>query len=379
LVLVGTVLEATCFLGEIPTGIVADLRSRKVSVIIGLTLIGVGIMVLGLFPSFWPILLAQVIWGLGFTFVSGADEAWVTDEVGQGNVQPIFTRAHQWSLTLNIVGILLAGGAATLFGSLQAPIIAGGVGFLALAGVMIFAMKERKFAPTPARDRNSWGHMTEIARTGLRAARRPGVVRSFLIIGLLVGLSSEVFDRLWVDRITNDFPLPAWFGEQSLAVWFTLFALIASLIGLVASVTANRLAPAALHAEHPIRSMALLAGLQVLGVVLFALAGNVGLALAGSWLRAAATSVAGPIRRAWLNRNVASSARATTVSMMGQADALGQVTGGPALGALANAVGIPIALLVAGAVQLPTVVVYLRLRPNRGESIRGKGDEHPVS
>lgn len=367
LVLVGTVLEATCFLGEIPTGIVADLRSRKLSVIIGLALIGTGISIVGLFPSFWPILLAQIVWGLGYTFVSGSDEAWVTDEVGEENVQPVFTKAHQWSLALNIVGILLAGGVAALSGSMQAPIVAGGVGFMVLAVVMAFAMKERRFVRTPEEDRDSWGHMAEIAKTGARAARRPGVVRSFLIIGLLAGLTSEVFDRLWVDRITNDFPLPLWFGPDSVALWFTLFALISSIIGLGASLLANWLAPKAVNAEHPTRAMAVLAALQVIGVVVFALAGHVGLALAGRWLRAAATSVASPIRRAWLNRNVGSSARATTGSMMGQADALGQVAGGPALGALATAASVPIALLAASAIQAPTVALYLRLRPNKGE------------
>ncbi len=44
LVLVGTVLEATCFLFEVPTGIVADLYSRRLSIIIGFVLIGTGFL-----------------------------------------------------------------------------------------------------------------------------------------------------------------------------------------------------------------------------------------------------------------------------------------------------------------------------------------------
>ncbi|MGI8416432.1 MAG: MFS transporter [Nakamurella sp.] len=180
LVLVGTVLEAACFLGEVPTGIVSDLYSRKLSVVVGLPIIGLGIMVVGLFPSFWPILIAQVIWGLGYTFVSGSDDAWVTDEVGEDNVQPVFTRGHQWGLAMNIVGILLAGGMAYLFSNLRTPIIAGGAGFVGLAVWAVFAMREVNFAPTPSGDRDTWGQMVQIAKTGLRAARKPGVVRAFL-------------------------------------------------------------------------------------------------------------------------------------------------------------------------------------------------------
>jgi len=72
LILVGTALEISAFVFEVPTGIVADVYSRRLSIIIGYLLMGVGFLVEGFFPSFLPILLAQVIWGLGYTFTSGA-------------------------------------------------------------------------------------------------------------------------------------------------------------------------------------------------------------------------------------------------------------------------------------------------------------------
>src|SRR5262245_46697318 len=54
LVVVGTVMEATCFLAEVPTGIVADLYSRRLSVLIGAFVVGAGILVQAAFPAFWP-------------------------------------------------------------------------------------------------------------------------------------------------------------------------------------------------------------------------------------------------------------------------------------------------------------------------------------
>jgi DHA3 family tetracycline resistance protein-like MFS transporter len=75
LVLVGTLLETVCFVFEVPTGIVADLYSRKLSVIIGVLLIGLGFTLEGLIPAFWAVMLAQIVWGIGSTFVSGAREA----------------------------------------------------------------------------------------------------------------------------------------------------------------------------------------------------------------------------------------------------------------------------------------------------------------
>ena len=52
MVLVGTTLELACFLFEVPTGLVADLYSRRLSIIIGVALIGAGFLLQGLVPAF---------------------------------------------------------------------------------------------------------------------------------------------------------------------------------------------------------------------------------------------------------------------------------------------------------------------------------------
>src|SRR6476646_3055049 len=71
LVLVGTVLEGSCFLFEVPTGVVADTFSRRLSVLNGVALLGGGEILEGSIPAYWAVLLAQVIAGLGYTFLSG--------------------------------------------------------------------------------------------------------------------------------------------------------------------------------------------------------------------------------------------------------------------------------------------------------------------
>ncbi len=83
LVLLGTALELAVFVFEIPTGIVADIYSRRLSVIIGMVLVGLGFLLEGLFPIFSIVFAAQVIWGIGATFESGAIDAWISDEVGE--------------------------------------------------------------------------------------------------------------------------------------------------------------------------------------------------------------------------------------------------------------------------------------------------------
>ncbi|NTU64942.1 MAG: MFS transporter [Chloroflexi bacterium] len=126
LVLVGTTLEISAFLFEVPTGVIADVVSRRLSIIIGMFVMGLGFVIEGSFPFFAPILLAQVIWGLGYTFTSGATEAWIADEVGEERAGKAFLRASQ----IGTIGSLIGIGAGTLIGTLgvQIPIVLGGLG-----------------------------------------------------------------------------------------------------------------------------------------------------------------------------------------------------------------------------------------------------------
>ena len=82
LVLMGTAMEGAVFLFEIPTGVVADTYSRRLSLIIGYLGMGVAWMAVGVVTAPWLIIALWGVWGLMYTFTSGAEEAWIADEVG---------------------------------------------------------------------------------------------------------------------------------------------------------------------------------------------------------------------------------------------------------------------------------------------------------
>lgn len=367
MVLVGTMLELTILFFEVPTGIVADLHSRRLSAIIGFALIGVGFALEGIIATFAAAMLAQFIWGIGYTFTSGAVEAWVTDEVGDEHIHRLFTRGTQVELSASIVGVVAAGALGLI--ALRVPIIAAGVVLVALAIGLLVVMPERHFAPIPRAERDAFGHLRDQLVAGLHVARRRKVVRAFLLVSLLVGLASEVVDRLWTVRVLDDFTMPAIFAGDE-AVAFAAFALVGTTVSLLASLASSRWLPGHVPEERPAQPVVLAALTQVAAVVGLALLGNLWLVLAAVWVRGAAQAFAAPIERAWLNRNLDSSTRATVLSMNGQMNAVGQVAGGPPLGALANVVGIPVALLVSAAVQLPTVGLFARVRRLTGRPER---------
>ena len=79
-------------------------------------------------PSFTAVLLAQVIWGIGSTFTSGAAQAWITDEIGDDAVPRVFTREQQIDLFAGVAGTVAAGLLSLAF--LRLPMLVSGVGFL---------------------------------------------------------------------------------------------------------------------------------------------------------------------------------------------------------------------------------------------------------
>ena len=175
LVLVGTTVEVTILLFEVPTGIVADAYSRRLSIIIGYFIMGWAFIVEGLFPAFLPIVLAQIFWGIGYTFTSGAQQAWLSDEIGEENANRAFLHANRYDLAGALVGMLLAIPLGNI--AVNLPIVAGGVLVSATALVLALFMPEHGFTPTRPENRNTWQHMGDIFKKGLSTVRaRPALI-----------------------------------------------------------------------------------------------------------------------------------------------------------------------------------------------------------
>lgn len=371
LVLVGTTLETVIVLFEVPTGVVADLVSRRRSVLIGLALVGAGFIVEGSFPVFLAILTAQVLWGLGYTFTSGATEAWIADEVGEDHVGPVLLLGTQAGLVGTFVGIVLATALGLV--SIRLPIVLGGVGFVVLALVLLRAMPETNFRPTPKADRSTFAQMAHIFRDGLKVARSRPVVRVLLVTSLLVGLSSEAFDRLWAKHLIDSIGFPDIPGGNDLVLWFGAIALVGTIISLVATELFNRVHPESLGPGTPTRLLALLAGGRVLATLVFALAGSLPLALGMLWTRNLIGSVFQPVAQAWMNRNIEARTRATVLSFQEQIGSVGEIGGGPPLGWFGSRFGVRAAIIAGGMVFAPVVGVFLkaaRLRDHVDEERR---------
>jgi len=220
LVLVGTVLELSVFLFEIPTGVVADVYSRRLSIVIGLLLTGVGFAVEAARPDFAVILAAQVLWGIGYTFTSGATEAWIADEVGASDpdaVEQLFIRGARVRQIAALGGMALS--VALASSALTWPLLAAGGVYFALGLGFALLAPERGFRQRSREERQTWGALVRTASEGLAHVRGRPALWAILGIALFAGLSSEPLDRLWQLHLIDGVGLPA-LGRLEPVVWF---------------------------------------------------------------------------------------------------------------------------------------------------------------
>jgi DHA3 family tetracycline resistance protein-like MFS transporter len=356
LVLVGTVLELAVLTFEVPTGVLADTYSRRLSVIVGFFFIGAGFVLEGSVPVLAAVLAAQVIWGAGYTFISGALQAWIADEVGEGNLGRVYLRGEQADYLGSLVGVIASALLATV--ALRAPLLIGGLLTVALGLTLALVMPERNFHPSPREGRSSWSQLGNTARGGAQLVRARPVLLMLLAIAAFSGMSSEGFDRLWEAHFLKDLGLPT-LGGLDPVVWFGVINAGTLVLGYTAAGIMGRTMDVS-NATVVARSLFVLDALNAAGVLAFALAGNFAFALCTFWFASLVRRLGDPLYLTWLNQGLDPGVRATVISMGSQANALGQIAGGPVIGAVGTLAGIRAALALAGLILSPALALYGR-------------------
>ena len=352
LMVIGAALSLSRLVFEIPTGVVADLYSRRLSVLIGLALIGLSMLVEGMFPSFAPILLAQVIWGLGYTFTSGANEAWLSDEIGEERANRAFLTAKRYDLYGNLAGIL----AGMLLGSLTSVatlILVSGAGWILLAILLAFLMPEQGFKPVRPEERTTIQQMGDIFRKGLRTVRQRPALLAVLGVTLFFNLAFSL-ERPCTWHLVHTFDLPIPFGNNALG----FFGLL-DLGGILLSILLTRLVEKRFKVFKPRqvgRLMFAVTAVTAVAIAAFGWVPSLWMAVVLFLVIYSLGEVSDPLLMAWMNQRLDPDVRATILSMTGQAESIGQAAGGLLVGVLANLFTVPLALLAVSGLLVPALV-----------------------
>ena len=179
---------------------------------------------------------------------------------------------------------------------------------------------------------------------------------TILGIGLLYGLYSEGFDRLWTKHILDQFSLPLADQVQPV-VWLGLLRGTALLLAVGATEVVTRKVNTSKSVET-VKALNIITILLIVGLFAFALSKSLFLVAVAYILVYIARNVIGPIYIAWVNQRLDSKVRATVISMSSQADAVGQIAGGPVVGLIGSLVSVQAALLTSSVILTPMLALY---------------------
>jgi MFS family permease len=344
---------------EVPTGVVADTRGRRFSFMLGAGTLLVSTLLYLLMwqiqAPLWGWAIASILLGLGFTFFSGATEAWLVDALAAtgftGDLESIFGRALTVTGGAMLVGSV-GGGVIAQLSSLGVPYIVRA----AMLGVTLLIayrwMHDIGF--TPQRGASPTAAVRTVVRGAVDSGLRNPPVRWLMLAApFSVGVGFYAFYAFqpYLLELYGD---PNAYGIAGLGAALIAGAQIFG--GLLVS-RVRRLFSRRTHAL-------ILGG--VLNVILLAIIGLttsfvIALVLITAWCLALA--MAAPLRQAFINGLIPSGQRATVLSFDALMGSAGGVVAQPALGRAADAYGYATSYLIAAGIQafaVPFIVLSRR-------------------
>ena len=349
---------------EVPTGIVADTLGRRVSYLLSCVIIlvatvlylGLGLLEAG--PV--PFVLVSALLGFGFTFYTGAVEAWMVDAlqaVGyEGRLEPIFARYGMVFGVSMLVGTTAGGFLGQL--DLWVPYAVRAAVLVPAILIGVFWMRELGFTPRPLRLSSFGGETRRIARAGIAHGLGDRVVRFVMIASFVQGLfffyGFYSWQRYFLDLLDRDL------------IWVA--GVIAALVGLTQILGNVLVGPISRRVPDRGSVLMVVFGITTVAIIGAALSGSFWIAVPLYLLATTAFGVYMPVKQGWINSRIPSEQRATIISLDALFNDGGSTLGLLGFGYISRAVSIPFAWLLAGASQAAAIpVVAAARRVERGE------------
>ena len=362
---------------EIPTGVVADRWGRRTSFLCGtLTLAATT----GLYVLLWQLHVAFVWWaivsallGLGFTFFSGATDAWLVDALTatrfEGQLEGVFARGQVIVGATMLAGSVAGGYLAQLI-NLGAPYVARATILLLVFVVALIMMRDLGF--TPARGERPVKEMKTILNSSIEHGLKVPAVRAIMLAGMFSGgVGIYIFYAL------QPHLLNLWGNQKAYGIAGLVAALVAA-----AQIIGGLLTPWIRRTfKRRTSALLILEALAVVMLVLIGLIANFWAVVVLIMLWGLVGYAGAPIRQAYLNGMIPSQQRATILSFDSLLNSAGGIVAQPALGKSADLWGYQVSYLLAAAgsaLALPFIAVARRLNTPADRETAPPAKSRPV-
>jgi len=345
--------EATIIIFEVPTGYMADKYGRKLSTNLGFFLYAVSGFVFFRFTSFLGFVVAEIIFGIAETFISGALEALAVDSMDtvrrDQNLSKLFADRTVFKTSFLLIGMLLGGFlAGSYLSSLFIPFVC-----IALVGfVMALFLKEVKGGRSKSPQGYNPKGFRHLKEPKAQKAFRPTlkqflktqpIVMALFAVGLFANFAYEPADQYWqvlfseIKRIE-----PSYFG-------------IITAAGLILVILTAKFSEKLYN-----RLTLYLTGCFILmALSLYMTAGlTIYPAIAGIVIYFALKELVRPAISTHLNRALSSERRATNLSAYNMTCSVGEVIAGIIAGLLAARFGVKFIFYFSAAAAVSVIVVY---------------------
>jgi len=349
---------------EIPTGLIADTRGRQFSYVLGAaTLILSTLLYFVMWQVHAPLLgwaIASILLGLGFTFFSGATEAWLVDALKatgfSGHLEHVFGRAQSVGGVATLVGTV-AGGLIAQMTNLGVPYLLRAVMLGVALVVALRFMRDIGFKPD--REVRPMKAVRNVLRGSIDGGFRNPPVR-----WLMLAAPFTAGTGIYVFYASQPYLLQLYGDPHAYSV-----AGLAAAIFAGAQIIAGLLVPRLARVFH--RRTDVLIGGAILGIGLLVLLGLspgfvVALVLLAAW--SFVITITRPMRAAFLNGVIPSEQRATVLSFDSLMGSTGGVVAQPALGRVADVNGYAASYLVSAGIQVLALPFVLLARREKAAS-----------
>ncbi len=352
------VFTGSMALFEIPTGVLADTRGRRASFLLSIivvlsgTLGYVGVAALG-----WGLLgfcLMSVVLGLGYTFYSGAVEAWLVDALKatgySGQLDHIFATGSMVSGVAMLAGSIGGGLLGTL--SLSGPFLAR-AGLLALVFVIaFFTMHDLGFSPHTMEPGQLPSEMKRIARESIAYGWQRQSVRLLIIVAFVQSLFMAWGFYAWQPYFLN------LLGEDLPWVAGVIAALIA-----VATIIGNSIVEwVTRYCGKRTTLLLWAAGIQTVAIIGVGFAPSFWVAVTLYLVAMATMGVWGPVRQAYMHQVIPSEQRASVISFDSLVSSGASMVGQLGLGRVSQTQDIATGYVIGGATSILVLPVLFALR-----------------
>ncbi len=349
---------------EIPTGIVADAFGRRVSYLMGAFTLSIStalyLLMWYIRGPFWGWAGSSILLGLGFTFFSGATEAWLVDALRatnfKGSLEGVFAKGQIVGGVAMLTGSVL-GGVIAQFTNLGVPYILRSIVLILNFATAFFFMKDLGFKPQKTKHpiKDIQGIFNNSIKYGLK---NPPVRWLMLAQPFTTGVSFYVFYAL------QPFLLRLYGNEKAYAV-----------AGLVAAIAATAQIAGGITSPHIKKlfnkrttALALVTVFTTLVLLLVSVANNFWIALILIFLWGLSFAAIMPIRQTYVNGEIPTEQRATVLSFDSLMGSSGGIFIQPILGRAADMWGYASSYAVSSAFQLIALPFVLLAKKENAKS-----------